>query len=219
MKMRSCAPIHVRQRYKTVLPKPQGLAVFGSRLFVSFQENPTIFTIDLSSSRCDLLATTPAAAWGLAAAGDRVWAICGYGPDGARHLFEYDVEGNQRSSPIRCPDGTGSYIAHDGHDLYLSQWYEQRVFRLTGAREFEPVIKAKRGICGIAAVDGTLTLLTTADEDLRDYFLERFDLSDPAGGCVDLATVPFRARSLAWTGSEYLTNHREAGEIVAFSLT
>lgn len=219
MEMRACEPIRVRQRYKTLHPEPQGLAAFGPRIVVSFRENPRIFTLDLTSSRCDAWVTTPTAAWGLAAADDRVWAVCAYGPNNDRHVFEYDVAGIQRPGPIRCPDGTGSYIAHDGRDLFLSQWYEQRVFRLTGAREFEPLFKAKRGICGIAAVDGALTLLTTADEDSLDYFVERFDLSDPAGGCVDLATVPIRARSLAWTGSEYLTSHREAGEIVAFSLT
>jgi hypothetical protein len=89
---------------------------------------------------------------------------------------------------------------------------------LTDARAFEPLFKAKRGICGIAADRRTLTLLTTADEDALEYHLERYDLSDPANGCVDVATVPFRARSLAWTGSEYVTNHREAGEIVTFSI-
>jgi len=219
MEMPGGAPIRVKQRYKTVLPEPQGLAVFGSRLLVSFRGDARIFTFDLTSSRCDVWTSTPTAAWGLAAADDRVWAVCGSGPNSDRHIFEYDVAGNQRSSPIRCPDGTGSYVAHDRRDLYLSQWYEQRVFRLTEAGEFEPVVRPQRGICGIAAVDGTLTLLTTADEESLEYFLERFDLSDPSGGCTDVATVPLRARSLAWTGSEYLTNHREAGEIVAFSMT
>ena len=89
---------------------------------------------------------------------------------------------------------------------------------MTAARTFEPLFKAARGLCGIAADRGTLTLLTTSDEDSLDYSLERYDLSHPSGGCIDVATVPFRARSLAWTGSEYLTNHREAGEIVAFSI-
>src|SRR5450755_696956 len=163
MEMRERAPIHVRQRYKTMLPLPQGLAVSGSRLFVSFRENPQIYTLDLSASRFELWTVAPSPPWGLAASEDRVWAVCGYGSDADRHVVEYDAAGNQRSSPTRCPDGTGSYIAFAGRDLFLSQWYEQRVFRLTdGARAFEPIFKATRGICGIASDRGTLTLLTTA---------------------------------------------------------
>src|SRR4029077_20006298 len=99
-----------RERFKTVRPEPQGLAVYGSRLLVSFRENPQIFTFDLSSSRCDVWATMPAAAWGLAAAADRAWAVCAYGPNSDRHVFEYDASGIQRPGPIRCPEGTGSYI-------------------------------------------------------------------------------------------------------------
>jgi hypothetical protein len=218
MEMRERAPIHVRQRYKTTLPQPQGLAVAGARVFVSFRENPQIFSLDLSTSRCDVWAVAPNPPWGLAASEDGVWAVCGYGPNADRHVVAFDAAGNARSSPARCPDGTGSYIALDGRVLFLSQWYEQRVFRLTDTQTFEPVIGATRGICGIAADHGTLTLLTTADEATLEYHLERYDLADPAAGCVDVATVPFRARSLAWTGSEYLTSHREAGEIVAFSI-
>lgn len=218
MEMREHAPIRVRQRYKTMFPLPQGLAVAGSRLFVSFRDDPQIFTLDLPTSRCDLWAIAPNPPWGLAASQDRVWAVCGYGQNADRHVVEFDATGNQCSSPTRCPDGTGSYIAFDGRELFLSQWYEQRVFRLTDAQVFEPLFSATRGICGIAADHGTLTLLTTADEETLEYHLERYDLSHPAGGCVDVATVPFRARSLAWSGSEYLTNHREAGEIVAFSM-
>ena len=217
MEMRARAPVRVRQRFKTMLPAPQGLAVAGPRVFVSFRENPRIFTLDLSSSRCDLWTIAPGPPWGLAASEDRLWAVCGYGPNADRHVVEFDATGNQCSSPTRCPDGTGSYIAFDGRDLFLSQWYEQRVFRLTEARAFEPLFKTTRGICGIAADSGMLTLLTTADEETLEYHLERYELSDPAGGSVDVAAVPFRARSLAWTGSEYLTNHREAGEIVAFT--
>lgn len=218
MEIRERAPICVRRRYRAMLPQPQGLAVAGARIFVSFRENPQIFTLDLSTSRCELWAVAPNPPWGLAASENRVWAVCSYGPDADRHIVEFDAAGNLHPSPTRCPDGTGSYIAFDGRVLFLSQWYEQRVFRLTDTRAFEPLIRTTRGICGIAADRGTLTLLTTADEDTLEYHLERYDSGDPDAACVDVATVPFRARSLAWTGTEYLTNHREGGEIVAFSI-
>lgn len=217
MNMRSCGPVRELRRYKTSLPEPQGLAVLGRRLLVSFRPNRVIHTLDVAASRLEDWATTSETAIGIAASKDRVWAICAYGPDEDRHLFEFDVDGRQLRDPVRCPDGTASYVTYDGHDLYVSQWYNQRVFKVTDSG-FEPLLTAQRGICGIAAVDGSLTLLTTQDENSERYFLERFDLSEAAAGGYDLATVPFRARSLVWTGSEFLTNHREAGEIVAFSL-
>jgi len=217
MNMRSSAPIRELRRYKTSKPEPQGLALLGERLLVSFRPNRVIHALDIAASRLEDWTTTPETAIGIAASKVRVWAICGYGPDEDRHLFEFDVDGQQRRDPVRCPDGTGSYATYDGHDLYVSQWYNRRVFKAADSG-FEPLLTAQRGICGIAAVDGSLILLTTSDESTESYYLERFDLAGAAAGGFDLATVPFRARSLVWTGSEFLTNHREAGEIVAFSL-
>jgi hypothetical protein len=218
MGIQTCAPIRVSRRHKTILPEPQGLAWFGAQLLVSFRSNAQIHTLELDTSCCRVWATTPGTAWGLAAAATRAFAVCPFGRDEDRHVFEFDVDGRQLRDPIRCPDGTGSYITHDGRDLYLCQWYARRVFRMTPAGAFEPLFTAKRGICGIAAVGGSLTLLTTDDEHSTDYFLERYDPANPRAGGDDLASVPIRARSLVWTGSEFLTSHREAGEIVAFTL-
>jgi hypothetical protein len=218
MGVQTCAPIRESQRHKTILPEPQGLASFGSRLLVSFRSNAQIHTLDLATSRCRVWTSIPGTAWGLAASASHAFAVCPFGPDEDRHLFEFDVEGNQSRDPIRCPNGIGSYITHDGRDLYLSQWYEQRIFMMTRSGTFEQLFTAKRGICGIAAVGGSLILLTTSDEHSTEYYLERYDPADPSRGGYDVATVPFRARSLLWTGSEFLTNHRESGEIVAFNL-
>ncbi len=219
MSVQTGAPIRESRRHRTFLPEPQGLALIGSQLLVSFRANAQIHTLDLATSRSRVWASTPGTAWGLTSSSSRVFAACPFGPDEDRHLFEFDLDGRQTREPIRCPDGTGSYLAHDGRDLYLSQWYEQRVFRVTRNGAFDQLFTAKRGICGIAAVEGSLMLLTTADEHTNDYYLERYDLTDPAADGFDVATIPFRARSLVWTGSEFLTNHRESGEIVAFTLT
>lgn len=218
MDVQACAPIRESRRHRTILPEPQGLALLGSQLLVSFRSNAQIHTLELATSRCRVWASIPGTAWGLAASHSRAFAVCPFGPDEDRHVFEFDFDGRQCRDPIRCPNGTGSYITHDGSDLYLSQWYEQRVFRMTRHGVFEPLFNAERGICGIAAVDGSLTLLTTADEHSNEYFLERYDLADIAAGGSVVATLSFRARSLLWTGSEFLTNHRESGEIVAFAL-
>ena len=219
MSARACNPIREQQRYRTIVGEPQGLAVLGPQILVSFRTSPFIHTLDLATSRLEEWRSTPAIAYGLAASSDRVWAVCGFGPEADRHVFEYDLHGRQLRDPIRCPDGIGSYISYAAGRLYLSQWYNQRVFELGVTGDFVPLLTPKRGICGIDASNGSLTVLTTPDEKSESYFLERYDLSNPLAGGADVATVPFRARSLAWTGSEYLTSHREADEIVAFTLT
>jgi hypothetical protein len=218
MNARACEPIRELRRYRTIVAEPQGLAVLGPQILVSFRTSPYIHTLDLATSQLEAWRSTPAIAYGLAASSDRVWAVCGFGPEADRHVFEYDHDGRQVRDPIRCPDGIGSYISYDDGHLYLSQWYNQRVFELGGTAGFVPLLAPKRGICGVDASNGSLTVLTTPDEKSESYFLERYDLSNPHVGGADVATVPFRARSLVWTGSEYLTSHREAGEIVAFSL-
>jgi hypothetical protein len=219
MNVQTGMPIRESRRHRTFLPEPQGLARIGSQLLVSFRANAQLHMLDLATSRSRVWASTPGTAWGLTSSSSRVFAVCAFGPDEDRHLFEFDLEGRQLRDPIRCPDGTGSYLTHDGRDLYLSQWYEQRVFRLTRNGTFDQLFTARRGICGIAAVEGSLALLTTVDENTNDYHLERYDLAALEAGGSDVATIPFRARSLLWTGSEFLTNHRESGEIVAFALT
>jgi hypothetical protein len=219
MSVQTGMPIRESRRHRTFLPEPQGLSVMGSQLLVSFRANAQLHMLDLATSRSRVWASTPGTAWGLTSSPSRVFAVCPFGSDEDRYLFEFDLDGRQVRDPIRCPGGTGSYLAHDGRDLYLSQWYEQRVFRLTRNGTFEQLFISRRGICGIAAVEGSLMLLTTADENTNEYYLERYDLANLEAGGFDVATIPFRARSLLWTGSEFLTNHRESGEIVAFTLS
>jgi len=71
-------------------------------------------------------------------------------------------------------------------------------------------------VCGVAVIDDMACLLGTDDEDSEEYFFSRLDLR--SGVADDLASVPFRARGLAWDGSRFWTNHREADRIVTFAL-
>ncbi len=69
-------------------------------------------------------------------------------------------------------------------------------------------------ICGQCYVDGSFYLVTTEDEESGEYFLTRVSASN--GNSEDLARIPFAARALAFDGSRFWTNHREANQIVAF---
>jgi hypothetical protein len=61
-------------------------------------------------------------------------------------------------------------------------------------------------------------VLGTDDEESDQYFLTRIDARNGSPKVEDLAHVPFHARALAFDGQRFWTNHREANEIVAFTI-
>jgi hypothetical protein len=159
----------------------------------------------------------PGMAWGMTAAEEDIYAVCGEPPDDDRYIRRY-VKGAGFSDDLRkpCPDGTGSSLAFDGTRLILTQWYARRVLYLDRLFEVEHEIEAQRGICGAAFADGAIYLVTTADESTEDYWLSRVIDGDGRPGTIDVARIPFKARALAWDGQRFWTNHRERDEVVAF---
>jgi hypothetical protein len=57
--------------------------------------------------------------------------------------------------------------------------------------------------------------VTTDDETAGEYFLTKVAAGN-GNASEDLARIPFAARALAYDGSRFWTNHREANQIVAF---
>ena len=75
------------------------MAALGSQFLVSFRSNAQIHTLDLATSRCRVWASTSGTAWGLATSPGRAYAVCPYGPELDRHIFEFDVDGRQSLTP------------------------------------------------------------------------------------------------------------------------
>jgi hypothetical protein len=59
--------------------------------------------------------------------------------------------------------------------------------------------------------------LTTEDESTNDYWVTRVT-KNGSYAIDDVAHVSFPARALAFDGKQFWTNHREADQIVSFSL-
>ena len=76
-------------------------------------------------------------------------------------------------------------------------------------------IDLPRGVCGQCYSEGVFYLITTEDEEGNEYFLTRVSANGTTQS-EDLARIPFAARALAFDGSKFWTNHREANQIVAF---
>jgi hypothetical protein len=201
-------------RLASPVPAPQAPVVHDGRLWVSSMREPRIVALDPASHAIVEERAVPGIAWGLTVHDGRFVAVCGMGDDDDRVIYASDGAGFTQVAP--CPEKTGSQIASDGWNLLLAQWYNRTVLRLAGEGAVLQAYLFPRGVCGVVVRSDELFVLTVEDEATTEYVLVRCDLT--TGASADVAHVPFRARGLAFDGSAFVTNHREADEIVRFLL-
>jgi hypothetical protein len=158
----------------------------------------------------------PGKPWGMTVLGDELRVVCGVGEEDDRVIKRFvPGHGFKNQDAIECPDATGSQLSYDGTLLYLSQWYNQRILGLDERGNIVRQIDVPHQICGQCFVDESFYLVTTDDEETNEYFLTRVS-ANGANASEDLACIPFAARALAFDGTRFWTNHREANQIVAF---
>jgi hypothetical protein len=63
---------------------------------------------------------------------------------------------------------------------------------------------------------GTLHVIS-ADEEFENLHLATLSVDSSEPKIAELARIPFGARSLAFDGQAWWTNHREASQIVSFT--
>ncbi len=193
---------------------PQAPVFVGDRLWLSSMDEPRIVALDPATFTIVDERVVPGTAWGLSHHAGRLVATCGIGPNDDRSLFRGDDEPFTKIAD--CPDFTGSFLASDGANVLLGQWYNRRVLRLDVAGAVLRTYPMPRQVCGLVVDDGALYAMTVDDETTDDYTLVRVDLA--SGAATDLARVPFKARGLAKRGTTFLTNHRERDRLVTFTL-
>ena len=212
---------HIREVRRVASPAkaPQGLCHDGKDLWVSSRDTFQVYGISIEPWAVFEEKPATNTPWGMTAADDVLYATIGEPPDDDRFIRKY-VKGIGFSAKAvkRCPGGTGSYLAHDGAHLILIQFYARRALYLDDSLDVARVAGAQHDICGAVYAMGALWLVTTDDEETDDYWLSRIrdDDGQSNASSEDIARIPFKARSLAWDGSRFWTNHRERDEIVAF---
>ncbi len=203
-------------RLPSPAPRPQSIAFDGDKLWMGSVETNRLYAIDPRQWIVIEEERAPGKPWGMTVVGDELRVVCGEGADDDRVVRRFvPGHGFKTQAAIRCPDGTGSQLSYDGTWLYLSQWYNRRLLALDEAGEVVRRIDVPHQICGQCYVDGNFFLVTTDDEDRGEYFLTRVTASN-GNASEDVARIPFAARALAFDGTRFWTNHREANEIVAF---
>ena len=203
------------ERRQATCKEPHAIATDGKTLWVSSRATWLVDVIDRAEWRKTGEIAPPAMAWGMTHADGDVVMTCGDFDTEDRRIVRYR-DGTFAGSPIVCPEGTGSHLAFDGTHLLLGQWYLKKVNVLGDDGAVIRTYDSPHEVSGLAVRDGQIYALGTDDENTDEYFITSIDMV--TGAARDVATVPFKARSLAWDGKSFWTNHRDKDQTVRFSL-
>lgn len=207
-------------RIPSPAPMPQSLAHDGEHLWLGSWETSRVYGISPRHGRVFEEMEAPGKPVGSTVLGDELRFVCSENGDEDNRFIRRYIPGHGFKSRdrIACPDDTGSFLAYDGDNLFLSQRFNLRILQIDMWGEVQRTIAAPRQICGMVIVNACFFLMTTADRDEPDdYRLIRLDARKPEPQITELARVPFMARSLAWDGAKFWTSARTANEIVAFA--
>lgn len=182
-------------------------------------ETERVYAIDPRNWGVREESQAPGKPYGMVAVGDELRVICSETSEDHRIIRKFvPGHGFRKEGAIPCPDDTGSQLGYDGDRLYVSQFYNRKIISLDDAGHAGSALSVPHDICGQVIVDGCFYLITTDDEDTNDYFVTRLDARGGQTKTEDIARVPFKARALAYDGRRFWTNHREAHEIVGFTV-
>jgi hypothetical protein len=209
------------QRIPSPGPEPQALACDGTDIWVASAETYRLYGLRGNTGAVFEESESPGQPIGMVVTGDSLRMVTSEErPEDAdtRLIRRYVVGHGYKTETLPCPDGTGSFLAYDGDNLFLSQRFHQRILQLDPSGAVQLTIPAPRQIVGMVIVNGFFFLMTSADRnEPDDYRVIRLDARKPEPVAVELARVPFMARSLAWDGAKFWTNSRKTNEIVAFA--
>jgi len=198
--------------------RPQAIAFDGARLWIGSLETERLYALRPNTWMVTEEITVPGKPWGMTVVGDELRVILGQTADDHRTIFRVvPGHGLRNSGAVPCPDDTGSHLSYDGDRLYVSQWYNKRIIALGDGGKPGTIVEVPHEICGHTIVGGCFYCVTTDDEYGGPYFLTRVDARGPNPVCVDLATIRFNARGLAFDGERFWTNDREIHQTVAFA--
>ncbi|HTW83763.1 MAG TPA: hypothetical protein VMD91_06840 [Candidatus Sulfotelmatobacter sp.] len=149
--------------------------------------------------------------------GDALRVVTGEGDDDDRYIRRYIMGKDFKSERIPTPEHTGSFLAYDGDRLYLSQRDNKLILELDENGSVLRTIPVPRQVTGMVVVAGKFYLVTTESRDIDDYRLLCLDARRERPEVVELAAIPFAARSLGFDGTKFWTNARSENTIVAFA--
>jgi hypothetical protein len=204
------------QRIPSPGPAPQALACDGTDIWVASAETHRLYGLRGNTGAVFEEASAPGTPIGMVVTGEALRMVTDEHDE--RFIRRYIVGHGFKTDSLACPNDTGSFLAYDGDNLFLSQRFDQKILQLDMWGEVQRTIAAPRQICGMVIVNGCFFLMTTADVDEpQDFRLLRLDARKPEPQVTELARVPFYARSLAWDGTKFWSSAKKDNAIVAFA--
>jgi hypothetical protein len=205
------------RRFPSPAITPQALAWHDGALWIGSRDLRRVYGINVSTWDVFEEREAPGIPWAAVSTGNALRFTLGEGADDDRYVWSY-VPGAGFSDKERfaCPDFTGSYLSFDGSNLYLSQWYEHRILKLDGNGNILRVIAVGAEICGHTFVDGLIYVIRGTEQNGEQWRLARLEPRQENSRVEDIAEVPFQARSLAYDGERFWSNHRAANTTVSF---
>lgn len=231
--------VQEQKRFRSPTITPQALAWDGKQLWVSSRDLGFFYKLSADGSEVVEEIDPPGVIWAAVATNGTMRVTIGKGSEDNRYVYAYDAK-NGFSKLFACPDFTGSYLSFDGENLYLSQWYEQRILKMDRNGSAIGTIAVGGEICGHTFADGALYVLRGTENVPRppyaggkptpekfksgvkpgeeQWWISRLNPREESPEVVDVARVPFGARSLTFDGKNFWSNHRSANETVCFSI-
>jgi len=242
--------VNERTRIPSPTVTPQALAWDGKHLWMSSRDLGFLYKVRAGlavngnarrDGKLEIIEEVdpPGVVWGAVATNGALQVTIGKGTEDNRYVYRYEAK-KGFSQLFACPDFTGSYLSYDGKNLYMSQWYEQRILKFDKKGTVVGKIDIGAEICGHTFADGTLYVLRGTENVPRppyaggpataerfksgakpaeeQWWIARLNPRDKTPEVVDVARVPFAARSLTFDGKNFWSNHRVANETVCFSL-
>ncbi len=210
--------INELSRFPAPGAEPLGLAFDGPTFWISSREAHRLYALDPATQTITEEIQTPGAPFGIAVVGNELRVVIGVGDDDDdRYIYRFVRGHGFKNDRIACPDLSGVHLAFDGETLFLSQAHNMRILALDHHGGVTRVIRLERRPLGMTIIDGVFYLVT-GDEDFKDLQFAKVDARDETPRVTSLASIPFKARALAFDGARFWTGHRDANEIVAFAM-
>ncbi|HET9031154.1 MAG TPA: hypothetical protein VFN49_13360 [Candidatus Aquilonibacter sp.] len=202
-------------RYDSPVRAPQGLAWDGTRLWVASCATNRMSAIDPATLAITHEVTPPGEPFGITAVPGGLRVVVGFGEDADdRYIMRYTADAGFSEERIACPNLSGSFLAFDGHSLWLSQAWDMQLLQLNERGEVVRAVALERRPVGMTFARERLYLLTVDDEwgDARFGALD-VDAERPVPEV--LCAIPFEARSVAFDGRSFWIADREGDGLIA----
>lgn len=208
-----------RKKIKSPTITPQALVWDEKQFWLSSRDLGTLGKIDKQTWAIVDEVDPPGVVWAGVSLGDgEMRFTLGKGLNDDRFIYSYSPnEGFEKR--FACPDFTGSYLGFDGNHLHMSQWYEKHILVFDEKGTVLRKIDIGEEICGFTFVDGDIYVIRGVENKNAPNKSEEWKIARVRDAKVeDVAAVPFAARSLAFDGENFWSNHRAANEIISFAL-